>query len=431
MNAKQPLSVLTLAVGLALCGAAQADELPQLTIGSSVENTIHAANDVLPMQTTTAVASTRPLTQAARSLTPAHAAGAASTSFALAKETTQDMNASASPDLLNPADSSGLVAMNAGAAIINQPHVDVQSEPMQHMTRAALVSEAAPASASATVADRVMAADVAEPQPAKAASETEVATEAVDASTDVATDATADATTDATTDAADVMDEEFADPYERMNRNVYAFNDAVDKAAVKPVAKGYQKIVPKGLRLCASNMFSNLGEPYTAANNLLQGKPKSMLQDIGRLLLNSTLGIGGCIDVASAWGIPKHQEDFGQTLAVWGVPSGPYVVLPVLGPSTVRDALSKPVDFLANPIGYVTNVPLRNSLQGYKMLDTRTNLLEASDVVDQSALDPYVMVRDAWLQRRLAQIKDNDGSYNNSDDVPRKLELAPRSAVIQ
>ena len=207
----------------------------------------------------------------------------------------------------------------------------------------------------------------------------------------------------------------------------------MDKAAVKPIAKGYKKLVPEGPRLCASNMFSNLGEPYTAVNNLLQGKPKAMLQDIGRLLLNSTLGIGGCVDVASAWGIPKHQEDFGQTLAVWGVPSGPYVVLPVLGPSTVRDALSKPVDFLANPIGYVTNVPLRNSLQGYKMLDTRTNLLEASDVVDQSALDPYVMVRDAWLQRRLAQIKDEDGSYNERNDgnVPRKLELAPRSAVIQ
>ncbi len=428
MNTKQPLSVLTFAVGLALCGAAQADELPQLTIGSSAENTISAANDVLPMQATVAVASTLPLTQAAHSLTQAHAAGvASSTSFALAKETTQDMSVSASPDLLKPADSSSLVAMNDGAATISQPNVDAQSEQMQHMTRAALVSEVVPVSASATVADRVMAIDAAETQPAKVASETEIATEAVDASTDVATDATADATTD----AADAMDEEFADPYERMNRNVYAFNDAVDKAAVKPVAKGYQKVIPKGLRLCASNMFSNLGEPYTAANNLLQGKPKSMLQDIGRLLLNSTLGIGGCIDVASAWGIPKHQEDFGQTLAVWGVPSGPYVVLPVLGPSTVRDALSKPVDFLANPIGYVTNVPLRNSLQGYKMLDTRTNLLEASDVVDQSALDPYVMLRDAWLQRRLAQIKDDDGSYNDSNDVPRKLELAPRSAVIQ
>ena len=428
MNAKQPLSVLTFAVGLALCGAAQADELPQLTIGSSAENTISAANDVLPMQATVAVTSTLPLTQAAHSLTQAHAAGvASSTSFALAKETTQDMSVSASPDLLKPADSSGLVAINDGTATITQSNGDAQSEPTRHTMRASLVSEAAPESASTTIVDRVMTTDVAEPQPAKATDVKEVATEAADASTDVATDATAEATTD----AADVMDEEFADPYERMNRNVYAFNDAVDKAAVKPVAKGYQKVIPKGLRLCASNMFSNLGEPYTAANNLLQGKPKSMLQDIGRLLLNSTLGIGGCIDVASAWGIPKHQEDFGQTLAVWGVPSGPYVVLPVLGPSTVRDALSKPVDFLANPIGYVTNVPLRNSLQGYKMLDTRTNLLEASDVVDQSALDPYVMLRDAWLQRRLAQIKDDDGSYNDSNDVPRKLELAPRSAVIQ
>ena len=428
MNTKQPLSVLTFAVGLALCGAAQADELPQLTIGSSAENTISAANDVLPMQATVAVTSTLPLTQAAHSLTQAHAAGvASSTSFALAKETTQDMSVSASPDLLKPADSSGLVAINDGTATITQSNGDAQSEPTRHTMRASLVSEAAPESASTTIVDRVMTTDVAEPQPAKATDVKEVATEAADASTDVATDATAEATTD----AADVMDEEFADPYERMNRNVYAFNDAVDKAAVKPVAKGYQKVIPKGLRLCASNMFSNLGEPYTAANNLLQGKPKSMLQDIGRLLLNSTLGIGGCIDVASAWGIPKHQEDFGQTLAVWGVPSGPYVVLPVLGPSTVRDALSKPVDFLANPIGYVTNVPLRNSLQGYKMLDTRTNLLEASDVVDQSALDPYVMLRDAWLQRRLAQIKDDDGSYNDSNDVPRKLELAPRSAVIQ
>ena len=428
MNTKQPLSVLTFAVGLALCGAAQADELPQLTIGSSAENTISAANDVLPMQATVAVTSTLPLTQAAHSLTQAHAAGvASSTSFALAKETTQDMSVSASPDLLKPADSSGLVAINDGTATITQSNGDAQSEPTRHTMRASLVSEAAPESASTTIVDRVMTTDVAEPQPAKATDVKEVATEAADASTDVATDATAEATTD----AADVMDEEFADPYERMNRNVYAFNDAVDKAAVKPVAKGYQKVIPKGLRLCASNMFSNLGEPYTAANNLLQGKPKSMLQDIGRLLLNSTLGIGGCIDVASAWGIPKHQEDFGQTLAVWGVPSGPYVVFPVLGPSTVRDALSKPVDFLANPIGYVTNVPLRNSLQGYKMLDTRTNLLEASDVVDQSALDPYVMLRDAWLQRRLAQIKDDDGSYNDSNDVPRKLELAPRSAVIQ
>ena len=233
------------------------------------------------------------------------------------------------------------------------------------------------------------------------------------------------------TEANDVLDAETPDPYERTNRSIYNLNDAVDKAVVKPVAKGYQKIIPKGPRLCASNMFSNLGEPYTAVNNLLQGKPKAMLQDIGRLLLNSTLGIGGCIDVASQWGIPKHEEDFGQTLAVWGVPSGPYVVLPGFGPSTVRDALSRPVDFLANPIGYITHVPLRNSLQGYKLLNTRTSLLEITDVVDESALDPYVMMRDAWLQRRMAQIKDEDGGYAPADEKPRQIELAPRSAVIE
>lgn len=233
------------------------------------------------------------------------------------------------------------------------------------------------------------------------------------------------------TEVNDVLDAETPDPYERTNRSIYNLNDAVDKAVVKPVAKGYQKIIPKGPRLCASNMFSNLDEPYTAVNNLLQGKPKAMLQDIGRLLLNSTLGIGGCIDVASQWGIPKHEEDFGQTLAVWGVPSGPYVVLPGFGPSTVRDALSRPVDFLANPIGYITHVPLRNSLQGYKLLNTRTSLLEITDVVDESALDPYVMMRDAWLQRRMAQIKDEDGGYAPADEKPRQIELAPRSAVIE
>ena len=377
MNAKQPLSVLTLAVGLALCGVAQADELPQLAVGSSAANATHAANDVLLTQV-----------RAVESTPPA--------SFAL-NATTQDVSVPSADAPKSGADSSALVAMNDGVA--------------QQATNTAAVTETATEATAAAVS----------------------AENATDAATDAATDTAIDTSTDVLTDTADVMDEEFADPYERMNRNVYALNEAVDKAAVKPIAKGYKKLVPEGPRLCASNMFSNLGEPYTAVNNLLQGKPKAMLQDIGRLLLNSTLGIGGCVDVASAWGIPKHQEDFGQTLAVWGVPSGPYVVLPVLGPSTVRDALSKPVDFLANPIGYVTNVPLRNSLQGYKMLDTRTNLLEASDVVDQSALDPYVMVRDAWLQRRLAQIKDEDGSYNERNDgnVPRKLELAPRSAVIQ
>ena len=173
-------------------------------------------------------------------------------------------------------------------------------------------------------------------------------------------------------------------------------------------------------------MFDNLGTPYTAANNVLQGKIKSAGQDLGRVVVNSVLGVGGCFDVATKFGIPKHDEDFGQTLGVWGVPSGRYVVLPFYGPSSVRDLVAKPIDMFANPIGYITNIPLRNSLTGYKLLNTRTNLLEATDILDESAIDKYTMVRDAWAQRREAQVRDEDGSYDNvsvdQPQEPRQLE---------
>lgn len=227
-----------------------------------------------------------------------------------------------------------------------------------------------------------------------------------------------------TTNNADNVDGVLAaDPSEGINRKIFAVNEAVDKVVVKPVAKGYKKIVPTGIRRCVSNMFDNLGTPYTAVNNVLQGKVKSAGQDIGRVLVNSVLGLGGCFDVATKFGIPKHEEDFGQTLAVWGVGSGRFVMLPGFGPSTVRDALAKPVDILANPIGYITNIRLRNSLTGYKFVDTRTNLLEVTDTLDESALDKYSMVRDAWLQRRAAQIRDEDGSYDSiSTDAPRELK---------
>lgn len=169
-------------------------------------------------------------------------------------------------------------------------------------------------------------------------------------------------------------------------------------------------------------MFDNLSTPYTAVNNILQGKVKSAGQDMGRVIVNSVLGIGGCFDVATKFGIPKHEEDFGQTLGVWGVPSGRFVMLPALGPSTMRDALAKPVDMLANPIGYITNIRLRNSLTGSKLVDTRANLLEVTDRLDESALDKYTMVRDAWAQRRAAQVRDEDGSYDAINaDAPREL----------
>lgn len=370
MNAKQPLSMLALALGLATCGVAQANDAAGL-------------GDKL-----------------------------------------NEFNANVSVGLGNASLSSAI-----GAAGGHVASASASVKTSVAFASASAESDVVVASASALTAEQ--------PATSEATAQTVVATTtAATPTTDVATPVVHAENTVKSADVVDEVDagDEFADPYERTNRKIYTFNDTVDKATTKPLARGYQKVVPEGPRLCASNIFSNLGEPYTAVNNLLQGKPKAMFQDIGRLLLNSTLGIGGCIDVASQWGIPKHTEDFGQTLAVWGVPSGPYVVLPVLGPSTVRDALSKPVDFMANPIGYITHVPLRNSLQGYKMLDTRTKLLEMTDTLEQSALDPYVMTRDAWLQRRLAQVKDEDGGYERSspsDGAPRQLEIAPRAAVIQ
>ena len=371
MNAKQPLSVIALAIGLVMCGAAQANE----NVDAASDLVVSGAVSAVAVTDASSGEATTELLPKAQSIVPNAALAMTTVS---ADHTVPMALASAGFTSSNTKDAGFLVPATEGDKV-----------------KVVVAEQALP------VAKKVDTVAPAEPA-------------------------------DATEPVEEV--EEFADPYERVNRNVYALNETVDKAAVKPLARAYQKVVPKGPRLCVSNMFSNLGEPYTAVNNLLQGKPKAMFQDIGRLLINSTLGIGGCIDVASQWGIPKHREDFGQTLAVWGVPSGPYVVLPVLGPSTVRDALSKPVDFLANPVGYITNVPLRNSLQGYKILDTRTNLLETTDTLEQSALDPYVMARDAWMQRRLAQIKDEDSGYDNSsprDGAPRQLEIAPRSAVIE
>lgn len=204
------------------------------------------------------------------------------------------------------------------------------------------------------------------------------------------------------------------DPYEKINRKIFALNDFADRKAVKPIARGYKKYIPPAIRRCAGNFFDNLGLPYTALNNVLQGKFKAAGQDVGRLLVNSTLGLGGCLDIATPLNIPKHNEDFGQTLGVWGVKQGAFVTLPFFGPSNVRDALARPIDFIANPVGYLRNVRWRNSLQGYKLVDARADVLDTTDILDD-ALDPYVMARDAWVQYREAQVRDQDGSYDQGD----------------
>jgi phospholipid-binding lipoprotein MlaA len=198
------------------------------------------------------------------------------------------------------------------------------------------------------------------------------------------------------------------DPWEGLNRKTYAFNDALDRAVLKPVAQGYQKVTPAFAQEGVNNFFDNLEDLGTGLNNILQGKPRQGASDLGRLVVNSVLGIFGLWDVATPLGLEKHYEDFGQTLGVWGVPSGPYLVLPLLGPSTARDAPAKAVD----PSWYYSNALDNNtlywSLWTLDKVRTRANLFKAEGVLDQAALDRYTFIRDAWLQRRRSMVYDGN-----------------------
>lgn len=202
---------------------------------------------------------------------------------------------------------------------------------------------------------------------------------------------------------------ESRDPLETVNRAIYGFNDRLDRAVFKPVAEGYQRIVPEPARNCVGNFFSNIGDVGNALNNALQGKVGDALSDLCRLAINSTLGIFGCFDVASELGLDKHKEDFGQTLAVWGVGNGPFLVLPILGPSTLRDTAGLfGVDSRLDVIRNLDHVATRNEFLAVRLVDQRTGLLTATNIVDNAALDPYVFVRDAYFQRRRNQIYDGD-----------------------
>jgi phospholipid-binding lipoprotein MlaA len=199
------------------------------------------------------------------------------------------------------------------------------------------------------------------------------------------------------------------DPYENFNRSVYRFNDTVDRYALKPAAQVYQRFVPEPVQLIVTSFFGNLDDLYTGANNLLQAKPKAALIDVSRFVLNSTLGFFGFADVASGIGMPKHYEDFGQTLGYWGVPSGPYLVIPLLGPSTVRDAPARGVDIYFTPLDLIdTTARERNVARGLRLVDARASLLEAEKVIDGAALDRYSLIRDGWLQRRRNAVYDGE-----------------------
>ncbi|WP_189492869.1 MlaA family lipoprotein [Formosimonas limnophila] len=201
---------------------------------------------------------------------------------------------------------------------------------------------------------------------------------------------------------------EVYDPFEKFNRAMYDSNTVIDKYTLGPVSRGYSKVVPKPIQSCVTNFFQNLSVPYTAVNNLLQGKFKAAGQDVCRFVINSTVGLGGCIDVASKAKIPKHNEDFGQTLGKWGVKPGAYVMLPLLGPSNIRDTLAMPVDFFANPLGYKKFIKIRNYTTLLKVVDTRVQLQGTLDLIDEVALDKYAFSRDAWSQKREADVSDVD-----------------------
>lgn len=193
------------------------------------------------------------------------------------------------------------------------------------------------------------------------------------------------------------------DPWEKYNRRVHRFNEAIDRRVAKPLANAYVKVVPRPVRLGVGNFFNNLGQPVSAINALLQGKPKQAGQALGRFLLNSTLGIGGVFDPASSAKLPNKSEDFGQTLGVWGWKRSRYVELPLFGPRTVRDALGMAGDAPLSPIRPIENDKLRVFLQGLQLVDVRTQLLSV-DRMREGATDDYALVRDAWMQRRQYQI---------------------------
>lgn len=198
------------------------------------------------------------------------------------------------------------------------------------------------------------------------------------------------------------------DPLESYNRAVFKFNDTIDKAALKPVARTYRKITPSFVQSGIGNFFGNLNDVGTAANNLLQGKFEDGALDVVRVTANSTLGILGFFDIASDAGVPKHEEDFGQTLGRWGVPSGPFVILPLLGPSTLRDTAALPVDWAADPWSYKRPHRWRYAGTAVRLIDRRASLLDASNLLEEAALDPYEFMRDAYLQRRQNRVYDGD-----------------------
>ncbi|MBI4986039.1 MAG: VacJ family lipoprotein [Rhodocyclales bacterium] len=219
------------------------------------------------------------------------------------------------------------------------------------------------------------------------------------------------------------------DPIEGFNRAMFAFNDGLDKAIVKPVAEGYEAALPTPVRTGVTNFFGNLADVFIAFNNLLQGKVPEAASDAGRVVVNSTIGLLGVIDWASDMGLEKHDEDFGQTFGRWGVGNGAYVVVPLFGPRTARDTVGLVLDVTADPAANVNHVPTRNTLMVLRAVSDRATLLPADKVIEEAALDKYSYVRDAYLQRRRNLIHDGNAPREVDAEADDPLEPRPRLAA--
>jgi len=209
------------------------------------------------------------------------------------------------------------------------------------------------------------------------------------------------------------------DPWETVNRGIYAFNDAADVAVIRPVAKVYDKVLPSFARTGVHNFLGNLSDVWSMANSALQLKGQATAETLMRVSVNTVFGLAGVLDVATEMGIQKRKEDFGQTLGYWGVPPGPYLVLPLLGPSTLRDGMALPFDFKGDPGQNISDASTRNTLTVLRVTDLRASLLKTVDTVKEASLDPYSFVRDAYLQKRENDIYDgnppSDFDYNDPE----------------
>ena len=217
------------------------------------------------------------------------------------------------------------------------------------------------------------------------------------------------------------------DPFENFNRRVASFNDSLDNIALKPVAQAYKKNVPDLVRTGVSNFFFNLSSVWTVVNNVLQGHGQAAAEGVIRVGVNTIFGFVGVFDIASEMNIERHKADFGQTLGRWGVPPGPYIVIPILGPSTLRDTLASTVISKGDLVWQLDEVKLRNSLYVFRAIDQRANLLSATNMLEDSALDKYTFSRDIFLQLRMNEVEQASGHTPSSDeyleDLPVQIPL--------